>query len=345
MAAKSGNFSSNILDNIVIVASLKNDTYGTGFFISPYGHILTNSHVIGDGKSFQLCYRAPIEQGGVICDDSDKLKILATNNNLDLALLQLSPIPNSHNNNYLTFGNSDLSKVGDAVNILGYPSADLVSLKLSQGLISESTPNYVFTGARVLHGNSGSPVFNSRNEVIGIAARTFGVDFNDKGVVIPSNLVTNWLRDIQFYSKGASVFFIRDKNFSINFPGKPRFLSSVQQTTIGKMTLNSYFYKKNKREMFIVNYGYLTEEQLKKFNSKENLKEILTNKSTESIDEIIVDKQHHSISYKEKTTQGYFIIGKIYINKNEFYDIIVLKKNSRPDDKETNSFISSFQLL
>lgn len=190
-----------ILDSVVMVILPNGNNeitaYGTGFFISPFGHILTSAHVIQGGKLFQVCFRYP-EEAGVICYDSDRLKLLAKDSYLDLALLQLPQIPNAYNNNFLILGNSDSSQVGDEINILGYPDSDFISQTLTKGLITEFFPGLIFTDAQLFFGNSGSPALNNKNQVIGIAAATFGDYDNSTGILIPSNAIKNWLISIRF---------------------------------------------------------------------------------------------------------------------------------------------------
>lgn len=336
-----------LTDNIVVIASTENDSYGTGFFISPYGHVLTNEHVIKGGKFFQLCFQSIGSQDGVECYASDKLKVLATDSDLDLALLQLPQAVSYNGNNYLTLGNSDSSEIGDKISMFGYPESDLLSIKASNGQITGSNSVYLLTDAQILDGNSGSPVFNDQNEVIGIAEASFDFDKdgNETGIIISSDIAKDWLNSINFYPGGGSIILSMDRSFSVNFPGKPRFFSSIKETKAGKMTLNNYFYQKNKNEIFLVNYAYLSQEQFKELILKKSLKEILTGESTASIEEIRVDKQDQGILWKEKTTIGYFITGKIYFEKNKFYQIVAMKKGSYPDIQEADSFIRSFKLL
>lgn len=349
------NTNRSILDNIVVVTSRDNDVYGTGFFISPYGHILTNEHVIHDGKSFKLCYRL-LNEAGVACYDSDKLKVLAKDSNLDLALLQLPQIPNAYNNNYLILGDSNSAKIGDEINVLGYPQDDLLSLDLSKGLISKFVAGYILTDAQMLPGNSGSPVLNSKNEVIGIAVAILGAEYDNAGVLIPSNIARDWLISIGFNPKSGinklakpkkpPVFISKDGGFSINFPGKPTFFSEDEFMKSAEITTYNYIYKKNENEILMVGYFNITPEQLKEFNSSKFSQKAISDLSGDiTFEEIKVNKNGQAIFYKAKTSEGLFITAQIYVTKDKFYLIAGLKKDAYPDDKEINSFIKSFKLL
>ena len=360
------NSTRSILDNVVMIISPGEDAEtivtGTGFFISPYGHILTNEHVIHGGKLFKLCYRSP-DADGVICYNSDRLKLLAQDSYLDLALLQLPQIPNAYNNNYLILGDSNSSKVGDEINVLGYPDSDLISLSLTKGLIIESFPDFILTDAQLFFGNSGSPALNNKNKVIGIAVAKVGDDSDSIGVIIPSNIIKDWLISIRFNTQNAtnqlvkpkksSSFVSKQGGFSINFPGKPMFFSLNESTEFGKVTTNNYVYKKSESEILLVAYGNLTLEQLKKLNSPEYLEKDGEKDSVEdflgtiTIEEFKLNKymNYQGIFYKGKTSEGYFMIAQIYIVKNKFYQIAAMKKDSYPDDDEIKSFIGSFKLL
>lgn len=361
-APAQANTTRSILDNIVIVTSPDNDVYGTGFFISPYGHILTNEHVIHDGKLFQLCYRL-LNEAGIACYDSDKLKVLAKDSNLDLALLQLPQIPNAYNNNYLILGDSNSAKVGDEINVLGYPQDDLLSLDLTKGLISEISSAYILTDAQILHGNSGSPVLNGKNEVIGIAVATLGAEYGNAGVLISSNVAKDWLISIRFNPKSGinkltkpkktPVFISKDGGFSINFPGKPMFTSDIQVEEFGEITANIYLYKTKNNEILYAIYSSVTPEQLKqlfsieyikKNNQKDEVKNVFGTITDEEI-KFIEDMDNKKIFYKGKSSKGFFLISEIYAVKNKYYEIGILKKDSYPDDKLINSFIKSFKLL
>lgn len=344
------------LDSIVIVKSTDGDSYGTGFVISPYGHIITNEHVIHGGKSFQICQRYTSEDPEVICY-SDQLKLLAADSNSDLALLQLQEPTNSYDSNYLVFGDSNASKIGERISILGYPYDDAITLKVSTGLITKSAHDYILTDAQVSGGNSGSPVLNSKNEVIGIARAKAGNDKHNDGIIIPSNTVREWLSKINFNAKSRitnikkihklPLLTARDGSFAVKFPGTPKFYSGTQSTSDGAVTINNYIYENNnKNEIISISYATLTENQLKEFNPEEQAKEFDSKVfGTTTIDEMKTDKLNKKIFYRAKTSKGYFATAQIYFRGTKFYQILFIKKGSYPNEIEVKNFIDSFSFL
>ncbi|MES2856339.1 MAG: serine protease [Bdellovibrionota bacterium] len=80
----------------------------------------------------------------------------------------------------LTLARAFVSKPGELVSSIGYPLG--LALKyMGQGQVIESVhPEYARTTIDTLAGNSGSPVLNSANEVVGIMVRAFpDADFYD----------------------------------------------------------------------------------------------------------------------------------------------------------------------
>lgn len=99
--------------------------------------------------------------------------------NQDFALIQLDrPVVN--------FLPATISKEepkdGDAVEMIGYPNGLPAKASLNGKILELVNTNYFRTDLDVLGGNSGSPVFNQKGEVVGIAVRSFPDEdyLNDK---------------------------------------------------------------------------------------------------------------------------------------------------------------------
>jgi RNA-directed DNA polymerase len=77
---------------------------------------------------------------------------------------------------YLRLGDSNVVKVGDPIRILGFPlhikgaSVHIQEGKVSQYSPSGGVPQFV-VDCPIVRGNSGGPVLNSQNEVVGIAVK------------------------------------------------------------------------------------------------------------------------------------------------------------------------------
>lgn len=199
--------SNNVMENVLMIASLDENENpvmtGTGFLISSSGHILTNEHVIHDGESFAFCKQMP-KQSTSECHYDHKLKLLAKDAKVDLALLQLPAgltTNGKQKSNYLTLGNSDLSQIGDEISVIGYPGTGLYTVNLVKGVISGFAGDYIKTDARLFLGNSGSPALNGKYQVVGIATALTSDDYQSLGLLISSNTARNWLESVGFSSQ------------------------------------------------------------------------------------------------------------------------------------------------
>ena len=97
-------------------------------------------------------------------------KVIGTDDKTDIALLKVEA---SGPLQYVTFGDSDIARVGDWVIAMGNPlgqgfsvSAGIVSAR--NRALSGSYDDYIQTDAAINRGNSGGPLFNMDGEVIGV---------------------------------------------------------------------------------------------------------------------------------------------------------------------------------
>jgi S1-C subfamily serine protease len=135
---------------------------GTGFYVSPQGHILTNQHVV-DGCSVIALFRPgqpPVT-----------LRLIAEDERADLALLQQEgarPTP-------LAFrGAGQPVRAGERVVVIGYPvRQELGGVNVTEGLLSavrgqRGDARRFQYSAPTQPGNSGGPVFDETGQVIGV---------------------------------------------------------------------------------------------------------------------------------------------------------------------------------
>jgi serine protease Do len=140
----------------------RSEALGSGFVISEDGYIVTNNHVIEGADEITIEFF-----GG------KKLpaKLVGTDPKTDIALLKVEagePLP------FVSFGNSDLMRVGDWVMAMGNPLGQ--GFSVSAGIVSargrELNPgaydNYIQTDASINKGNSGGPLFNMDGQVVGV---------------------------------------------------------------------------------------------------------------------------------------------------------------------------------
>ena len=169
---------------------------GSGVIISPNGYIVTNNHVIEEGKVFRVTLFDKREYNA---------KLVGTDPSTDLALLKI----NSANLPFLTFGNSDSLKTGEWVLAVGNPfnlestvTAGIVSAKGRNIHILEdaySIESFIQTDAAVNPGNSGGALVNTNGELIGIntAIITRSGKYEGYSFAVPADLVRKVIRDIR----------------------------------------------------------------------------------------------------------------------------------------------------
>ncbi|MCK0169925.1 Do family serine endopeptidase [Aliiroseovarius sp. S1123] len=140
----------------------RSQALGSGFVISEDGFIVTNNHVIEGADEILIEF----------FDREDQLeaKVVGTDPNTDIALLKVeSDAPLA----YVSFGDSDIMRVGDWVMAVGNPLGQ--GFSVSAGIVSQrnrelsgSYDDYIQTDAAINRGNSGGPLFNMDGQVIGV---------------------------------------------------------------------------------------------------------------------------------------------------------------------------------
>ncbi|MDQ8935691.1 Do family serine endopeptidase [Acinetobacter rudis] len=141
--------------------------YGSAFFISKDGYLLTNHHVVEDASKVTI-----------VLNDRREIdaKVVGSDARTDVALLKVE------GNSYpaLTPGNVEQLKVGQPVLAIGSPfgfdysaSAGIVSAKSRNMQQGETSVPFIQTDAALNPGNSGGPLFNQAGQVVGVNSRIF----------------------------------------------------------------------------------------------------------------------------------------------------------------------------
>lgn len=147
-------------------APVEQSAYGTAFFVSKDGYLLTNHHVIDGARKIT-----------VTLSDRRELdaEIVGSDERTDVAVLRVK----GSNFPPLAFGNSEQVKVGEPVLAIGSPfgfdysaSAGIVSAT-SRTMSRENAVPFIQSDVALNPGNSGGPLFNQSGEVIGINSRIF----------------------------------------------------------------------------------------------------------------------------------------------------------------------------
>ena len=134
---------------------------GSGFIISADGYVVTNNHVIENADQIEIEFF----DGRLM-----EANVVGTDPKTDIALLKVRA---KDKLKFVSFGDSNQSKVGDWVLAIGNPLGQ--GFSVSAGIISArgralsgSYDDFIQTDAAINRGNSGGPLFNMDGEVIGV---------------------------------------------------------------------------------------------------------------------------------------------------------------------------------
>jgi len=178
---------------------------GSGVIVSADGYIVTNNHVINRSDEIE-----------VILNDkrSFTAQIIGADPSTDLALLKIDEA----NLPFLTFGDSEATRVGEWVLAVGNPfnltstvTAGIVSAKGrhlnigGQQRRSQQSPpqisieSFIQTDAAVNQGNSGGALVNIRGELIGINTLIFSRsgDFSGNAFAVPASIAQKVVADLK----------------------------------------------------------------------------------------------------------------------------------------------------
>ena len=137
---------------------------GSGFIISDEGYVVTNNHVISGADEITVIFNNGLDEVAAT--------LVGTDPKTDIAVLKIDP--SNLNIQYVNWGNSEISRVGDIVLAIGNPLG--LGGTVTSGIISSINRDigggpyvdFIQTDAPINRGNSGGPLFNLDGEVIGI---------------------------------------------------------------------------------------------------------------------------------------------------------------------------------
>ena len=171
----------------------KATSLGSGFIIDPAGYVVTNNHVIADADEINV----------ILHDDTNlKAEVVGRDTKTDIALLKVKTdkaLP------ALTWGDSDVARVGDWVLAIGNPfglggtvTAGILSAR-QRDINSGPYDDFLQTDASINRGNSGGPMFNMDGRVIGINTAIFSPSGGSIGIgfAIPSSIAKEVVAELQ----------------------------------------------------------------------------------------------------------------------------------------------------
>lgn len=173
---------------------------GSGVIISEAGYIVTNNHVVEDAEAVEVTLND---------NRSFKAEVIGTDPDTDLALIKI----NATGLKYLSFVNSDYSKVGEWVVAVGNPfnltstvTAGIISAKSRNiNIINRQTEegdvsieSFIQTDAAINPGNSGGALVDMRGGLLGIntAIASNTGSYNGYGFAVPANIVSKVVEDL-----------------------------------------------------------------------------------------------------------------------------------------------------
>ena len=172
------------------------ESSGSGFLIDGLkGYVVAAAHVVADAISI-------IGRFVKLGRKDLSLELIGICREKDLALLRISmtdlPLVTQSVKDHLKFADSMLVKLGDKVKAIGFPFGSN-NVKITEGIISgfESVesdredsitrcPTYIQTTAQIYPGNSGGPLLNEANEVIGITTSSTSGKSQNVNFAVPS---------------------------------------------------------------------------------------------------------------------------------------------------------------
>jgi S1-C subfamily serine protease len=175
---------------------------GSGTILSPSGMILTNAHVASPASQGDTEHEPDaLAVSLVVSEDkpavpSYQAKVLAVDGYLDLAVIQITASVNGApvdittlNLPYVELGDSDQARIGDSLNIFGFPSIGGNTITFTKGSISGFSSEdqigdraWIKTDATISGGNSGGLAADNNARIIGvptIAAASRDTDVSD----------------------------------------------------------------------------------------------------------------------------------------------------------------------
>ncbi len=170
---------------------------GSGFFISADGYVVTNNHVVQNGKEITV----------VLSDSTElKAKLVGRDQKTDLALLKVKAAKAMP---YVAFGDSDKLRVGDWVLAVGNPFG--LGGTVTSGIVSARGreigagpyDDFLQIDASINRGNSGGPTFDIHGNVVGVNTAIYSPTGGSVGIgfAIPSNIANRVIDQLREHGK------------------------------------------------------------------------------------------------------------------------------------------------
>lgn len=276
---------------VVLIATITNNQeigQGSGFIVKNDGVIVTNYHVI------EHAYPALIKlKNG---DIYEEVGVIDYNEREDIAVIKIKgfDLP------VVRLGNSNDIKVGEKIVVIGNPNG--LENTISDGLLSQirdTGKGYKLhqISAPISPGSSGSPIFNSKGEVVSIASSGFSAEYGQNlNFAIPINYVRamiegevkHTLKEFSGMEKEKSIIKTEEINEEVDIKKMLKILNeslsvllmAIERTPIYYNAMSKSYGERGK--LFIPNEFYGIREKLriakgnltKHFSSDKELEEM-----------------------------------------------------------------------
>jgi serine protease Do len=180
-------------------AKEENASMGSGVIVSESGHIVTNLHVVSRAARIEV----HLSDGRML-----PARLVGDDALSDIAILKIE----AEGLRPLSFGDSDLVRVGQMVIAVGNPLG--LEETVTQGIISakgrraasEAANEFFQTDAAINQGNSGGPLVDMRGRIIGIN-NSISPQGQGIGFSIPSNTVRRVFESIRDFGRFIRPWF------------------------------------------------------------------------------------------------------------------------------------------
>ncbi len=311
-----GDIFDNFSKSVVYIGNRKKNKIngvGSGFVINNRGkiQIITNWHVVdgADSLSVWIEPNKEVDENYLITQvDSYSAKLIKVNKTKDLAMLETEKLPlNIHP---VTFGKFSKSLIGKQAYAIGHPNGHLWTF--TSGMISQVRPNYKwpYKGSRhqadviqiqvpINPGNSGGPLFNDKEELIGV--NTFTSDGENLNFAIAISDVVKFINE------------------------KPKPIIKKKSRYIQKKEKGSTWIKKKKKKK--LEKGSIDLSDAREVDINEN----------GIVDTWLIDNNNNNIyerAYGDKNEDGTIDIVGIDENEDGNFEIILLDTNNNGNADE-----------
>lgn len=219
---------------------------GTGFFITPSGHILTAAHVLlnADEPDDVLRTRKVIVRvkGG----SRHIARILSMNRIIDLALLKIKADKSTP---YLSLGTSEAVRNGDLLTIVGHP-VEGAEWEISSGNVEKITPvEHIHVRATLGPGYSGGPAVDASGRVVGVAS--YRAEGAEQSYLVPIDDAQSFLAGILPRVPGGKTSPIKEflSLATIDFQTKKKLKTPTFENGFLRVTLKSFNRSANKKKI------------------------------------------------------------------------------------------------